>query len=175
MCNCEMVSTGQFNLAAEKHGMKNTKLYQTWKSIKARCFSNKKAKLDYASRDIMVCKQWSSFLQFYKDMGDKPSEKHSIDRIDNDKGYCPHNCRWATSYEQSINKRNTIKRKIEKESSYPGVNKQTKANRFYSMISINGKKKYLGSFKTEDEAFIAFCIEYELIHKKRHKDDIRPL
>lgn len=176
MCNCIMVSSGEYNSRAEKHGMKKTKLYQTWKAMKARCFSNKKSKKHYSDRGIMVCKQWSSFLVFYKDMGDKPNDKLSIDRIDNNKGYCPHNCRWATSKEQ-VNNRNVPKKRNTAgvKSKYPGVNIQTKSNTWYSQISINGKKKYLGSFKTEDEAFMAFCIEYELIHGKKHKlDFFRP-
>lgn len=173
-CDCIFIFSGIGGNDAEWHGMKNSKMYQTLKSMKNRCFSsnNPLCKKYYRDKGIGICKQWSSFAVFYRDMGDKPSPDHSIDRIDNSKGYCPHNCRWATKKEQSLNRDCVKKRKESKvKSKYPGVNKQTKADRWYSQISINGKKKYLGSFKTEEEAFDAFKKEYFIIHSKKHKLD----
>ena len=155
MCDCVMVNKGQYNSAAEQHGMKNTKIYQTWKSMKARCFSNKVAKKDYADKGIMVCKQWSSFLQFYKDMGDKPAPEYSIDRIDNNKGYCPHNCRWATKHTQSVNR--DFKKRI-----LPiGVRKQSTCNRYYSQIRHNKINYYCGSYATPEEAHGAYLKKKE--------------
>lgn len=150
MCNCEMVGIGQNNSTAEAHGMKGTKMYQTWKSMKARCFSNKKSEKYYKGKGIMICKQWSSFSEFYKDMGDKPTEKHSIDRIDSDKGYCPHNCRWATKHVQAAN-REFKDRKLP-----TGVRKQSSCNRYYSAIRHNGVYYYIGSFRTPEEAHDAY-------------------
>lgn len=55
-----------------------------------------------------MCKEWrESFEMFFSDMGRKPSRRHSIDRIDNNKGYQSGNCRWATAEEQANNKRTT--------------------------------------------------------------------
>lgn len=61
----------------------------------------------YAARGITVCKRWrESFASFLKDVGERPSPKHSLDRIDNNRGYMPGNVRWVTSSEQMRNMRN---------------------------------------------------------------------
>ena len=95
-----------------KHGMKGTKIYGIWTSMKNRCLNkNNKHYKDYGSRGITVCSEWQGkkgFENFYKDMGDRPEEK-SIDRINNNKGYYKENCRWATWKQQANNRRN-IKR-----------------------------------------------------------------
>lgn len=90
---------------AIKHGMTNTKEFQAWMNMKARC-NNPKFKLypRYGGRGIQVCVEWqSNFESFYRDMGKRPSPKHSLDRIDNNKGYSKDNCRWATIGEQALN------------------------------------------------------------------------
>jgi hypothetical protein len=90
------------------HDMSGTPEYLVWKAMRARCkSSNPKMAPYYRDRGISVCKRWDSFVNFYADMGAKPSSKHSIDRINNDKGYSPSNCRWATKEEQQTNKRGT--------------------------------------------------------------------
>jgi hypothetical protein len=71
----------------------------------------------YGGAGITVCERWMDFWSFIEDMGRRPSMKHSIDRIDNSKGYEPSNCRWATRREQTLNR--TITRLIE----FDGVKK----------------------------------------------------
>lgn len=78
--------------------------YEVWKSIKKRC-GEKAKESSYSRRGIKICDRWkNSFENFYIDMGKRPSPAYSIDRINNDEGYCPENCRWATIETQSRNK-----------------------------------------------------------------------
>jgi hypothetical protein len=84
--------------------MTETRVYSIWENMISRCEnSNNFSYYLYGARGIKVCERWKSFENFYSDMGDPP-EKYSIDRIDPNLGYCPENCRWASSMEQSKNK-----------------------------------------------------------------------
>jgi len=104
-CGC-LAREKRISKTRSKHEMYYSDEYKTWTSIKIRC-GWKKSKY-YGARGISVCDRWiKSFDAFYEDMGDKPSAKHTIDRIDVNGNYEPSNCKWATMKEQSVNRRNT--------------------------------------------------------------------
>jgi hypothetical protein len=83
--------------------------YSVWHMMKIRCLNpNATCFAHYGGRGITVCDRWrDSFAAFYADMGPRPSQNHSLDRIDNSKGYEPDNCRWNTSFVQARNRRST--------------------------------------------------------------------
>lgn len=91
---------------AFKHGGVGSTTYGVWESMKKRCLNpRQKSYKDYGGRGIRVCDRWMSFTHFLTDMGERPSGMW-IDRINNDKGYEPGNCRWATPAEQQRNRSN---------------------------------------------------------------------
>lgn len=88
-----------------KHGMAETAELICWKNMIGRCYGKQGLK-NYKGRGIIVCERWrNSFMDFYKDMGPKPSPELSLDRINNDGNYEPGNCRWATDIQQRNNQR----------------------------------------------------------------------
>lgn len=90
-----------------KRNKTNHPLYLTWSNMKQRCYNKNATRYkNYGARGIRVCSQWrNDFWQFVEDMGERP-KGYTLNRIDNDKGYSPENCEWASRYDQD---RNTTK------------------------------------------------------------------
>ncbi len=76
--------------------------------MKTRCKNSKSRNyINYGGRGIVVCERWMKFENFYEDMG-HPLSGYTLDRIDNEKGYFPDNCRWATMNVQQNNNRRCV-------------------------------------------------------------------
>lgn len=95
---------------ARTHGQTGTPEYRTWENMRKRCYYAKdKAFAYYGARGVTVCERWrGSFQSFLEDMGQRPSYDHSLDRIDNSKGYEPGNCRWSSRREQQNNRTDSV-------------------------------------------------------------------
>lgn len=116
-CGC-LAREGSANQRASAtiHGhtrsAKASTTYSTWRAMMGRCENlNHKDYPRYGAMGISVCDEWKDFTNFLRDMGIRPPG-HSIDRIDNYKGYYAENCRWATPQEQTLNQKHRETRLI---------------------------------------------------------------
>lgn len=145
-CGClvkEKLQENRSRIGYYEDGRTNHPLFKIWNAMISRCENPKDSHYYcYGARGISVCEEWHNFWNFAKwsdSVGGRP-EGYSIDRINNDGNYEPSNCRWATRFQQSINKSNNSY--IE----YKGVSKTLAEWSIITGININAlkRRKYLG-------------------------------
>lgn len=97
------------------HGKANSRItgyasraYGVWQAMRDRCYNSNRADYHrYGGRGISVCKRWQQFENFLSDMGEPPPGL-TLERLNNDKGYSPSNCKWATRQEQAVNRERSV-------------------------------------------------------------------
>lgn len=157
----------------QDHGARHTAEYSTWCSMKQRCFNkNNTAYNDYGGRGITMAKEWqNNFLEFYKYMGDRPSDQYSIERIDVNGNYEPGNVIWSVRSVQNHNQRirstNT--------SGYRGIHWRKDSKKWAASISRDGKSHHLGLFDTPEAASEAYQnASIELFSQSEHIALLKP-
>jgi AP2 domain. len=136
------------------HGMKGTRLHNIWKNMLSRCGNpNNPSYFDYGARGIAVCYEWRKGFVAFHDwaLANGYGESLTIDRVDNDLGYSPNNCRWVTMLEQGHNKRMNKRNKT----GVSGVRWHKGNKHWEAWICINGKSTYLGEYKDFQDAVLA--------------------
>lgn len=138
-----------------KHGLTGSKLYNIWKNMKNRCLNkNNPQSKDYLGRGITVCNDWLDFEKF-KDWAysNGYSENLTIDRIDNDLGYYPANCRFTTYNIQARNKRKLMATNT---SGFRGITRVTNSSSWAAQIVVDNKHIHIGAYATKELAAAAY-------------------
>ncbi len=121
--------------------------YGSWDKMVRRC--TRQADPDYpkyGGAGISVCERWLSFKLFLEDMGEKPTRNHTIDRIDNSKGYSKDNCRWVSRVIQNRNR---------KQDKVCGVYWRKHRSKWQARISVDEREISLGYFTDKADAIKA--------------------
>lgn len=135
------------------HGGSYTRLYNIWEGMKRRCQNpNSESYVWYGAKGITVCEEWQQYKPFEQwALTNGYADELSIDRIDNDKGYCPDNCRWETSTGQARN--HGIR--SDNNSGHKGIFWNAKSGKWLVYIGVDGKRISLGSFNDLQSAIKA--------------------
>lgn len=133
--------------AVTKHSMSHRPEYHVWAAMVQRCTNkNNSSYKNYGERGISVCKSWLNFDAFINDMGARPTPDHTIERVNNDKGYSKDNCVWATRDEQAINTRV----RSDNKTGFKGVS--IHGDKFLATVQRNKKRVRIGVFSSAEEA-----------------------
>jgi hypothetical protein len=131
--SCGCLNTEKRRERKTTHGYSSNRIHKVWRGINDRCYNpNRTGFSNYGGRGISVCSEWrNDFTTFYQwAIESGYSDELTIDRIDNNEGYSPQNCRWVSIHQQMANtRRNT---------DFPGVNKQKKVG-YMACLCINGE------------------------------------
>ena len=145
--------------AATRHGLRNTAEYRSWSAMMRRCYNRNSSNYSfYGGIGVFVTKRWHAFLNFYKDMGLKPADVFTLDRINSELPYSKSNCRWANKSVQAINRKlpNTNTSGYRGVSPYKGV--------WIASIHANGKQHYLGRYADKKTAAIVYNKNAIILH-----------
>lgn len=109
--SCGCVSKEKLSKLNKKHGLRNTRLYSIWVNMRGRCYNKNNNRYNsYGGKGIVVCEEWQGedgFKNFYYwSIQNGYKDTLTLERIDNDKNYCPENCKWATMKEQQNHRTN---------------------------------------------------------------------
>lgn len=144
-----------------RHGKYQDRIYKIWAGIKGRVLNvNDESYLRYGGAGIGISEDWLLFENFYRDMGEPPSTKHSIDRIDNSKGYSHENCRWASDSLQAKNQNKRSKGFCA--SKYKGVgrdNRTVDPNKGWFWC-VTKEYKTVRKVSKRGELYAAMCFNY---------------
>ena len=149
------------------HGRSNSRFYKTWTDMIRRCTNHKATGYkNYGARGITVCEEWLDVRNFIAWCEETyPNIKgYSLDRIDNDKGYSPENCRWVDRTTQALNRRKMKHNK----SGFVGVSWNKTHQDWAAYIKVKSKQRSIGTFLTIEEAVLArdnYITQNSLPHK----------
>lgn len=161
--SCGCISGSLISDSNKKHGYSTRTiihpLYKIWRGMVMRCnWPNRHEYENYGGRGIKIeFPNVESFIEYVeKNLGPKPTPRHSLDRINNNGNYAPGNLRWGSVLEQSLNKR----KKSNASSNFRGVVWIKRNKNWGSRIRLNGVTKTLGYFYSEIDAAEAYLSAY---------------
>lgn len=151
-CGCLHKDVFKQMITKYKYSRVDAALYIMWQGMLARCSNkNHKSYSTYGGKGVSVCNSWKNFDNFYLSMAPRP-DGYTLDRLDSEGDYCPSNCRWATSLEQSVN-RGSVKGSTSK---YKGVCYHKATGKWAANLGYEYKNIYIGIYLSEKDAAYAY-------------------